>query len=715
MRTTIAHLAAALFISVAAALPAIAQNEQPPSGQSGQSGQPGQQTPIPDTELTGPYTEPEPVRLGPYITTGAVEFGWRFTDLDGSRDGYRAVVDLPRGPYLAFSRVELRSPDNSGFLFDHLLVEGSGLGEQVSSGRVRIAKRRIYIVDYRRSRIETYNYVPDFANPLFDDGVLVAPHGWDRARDLDTLDVVVAPERRIEGQFTWTRTRQSGLGLGTDISNDALVFTRKLDNTANDVRGRVSLRWPRWFLALETGGRLYSDDERSAADSGTVLDPQTLAAFSRTRTTNANAPTTRAVFTASPLARLKLTARAVYTDYNVTAGLRETNDALGSDPTATVADGRTEGHAFLFDASQEVRVLDWLRVSNAIRYRRYRTVGATASVITTNDDAANAITEAGDRSLRDARLSDEVTVQADATRTISTRIGYRFARREYAQSRRDRFLFAPPNEEFSTERFLARDDTQRLDVFFANASYRMRHDARLFVEFENGREAGPSFGFDERGVFYDRPGDYQLARVRGAWEPFDCLELGGSIRVTDRTFKSGVTPGRAVVVDDPDNPVFVRLFDGEPPLQFTRSRAASLTVRVRPTAWVNFGATYDHVHNTASLDYLDAVEGPPASDGSTPILNVFRSLRYLDDEELVTADLWVRPVDRLTFTALYSLVNTSGAIPLHYHQAQARGAYTFGRGVSGFVEWRIYDYDDHRFSVADFQSNHAMIGLRMEW
>ena len=36
-------------------------------------------------------------------------------------------------------------------------------------------------------------------------------------------------------------------------------------------------------------------------------------------------------------------------------------------------------------------------------------------------------------------------------------------------------------------------------------------------------------------------------------------------------------------------------------------------------------------------------------------------------------------------------------------------------GVSGVVEWHLYDYDDHRYTVTDFRANHAIVGLRWEW
>ena len=659
-----------------------------------------------DERFPLPYVPPEAVRVGEYVATGSVEWGWRFTALDGSRDSYRSIVDLPRGPFLAFSRLELRSPENTGRFFDSLLVEGEGgPGEPSAHLRARAGKRGLYLVDYRRSRAETYNFVPDFANPFFENGVLLAPHGWDRARTTDSLEVTVLPERRVEGRFSYFRSRQSGLALGTDVSNEALVFDRALDNESHEVRAGVSLRLPRWLVSFEQGVRLYEDDERNTADPTVVLDPDTLANFFRNRTTDATAPTTRATLTARPFERVSLTARAVYVDYDVSGSLEERVDAVGSDPAESFIRGRDEGHAFLFDASQDVRLHDRLRVSNYLRYRRYRSSGFTLGTFTISNDLTNAVRENDDRDLRDARLEDEITAHVDLAPGLLVRAGYRFARRTFDFRRVDTILLpdsfgAPP-----VVRDLPREDEERYDAFLAGGSYRLRHDARVFFEYENGREPTVNYTFDERARFRDRPGDYRLVRVRGAWSPAEWLEVAGSVRSTDRTFPSGLVPGREVVVDDPANPVFVRLFDGEPPVQFSRSRAASLTVRVEPRPWARFGVTFDRVWARASVDYLTLRRGE----------RVFRSERYVDDEALVTADATFEPVDRLTLSAFYSLVGASGSVPVHYHQAEARGVWRIGRGVSGVVSWRLYDYDDHRYAATDFRADHATAGIRWEW
>ncbi len=668
-----------------------------------------------DDDFPLPYEPPAHPTLGGYELTGSIELGWRFTALDGSRDAYRAIVDLPRGPSFGFSRVELRSPDNAGRFFDSLLVEGlGGGGEPASTGRVRAAKRGIYLADYRFSGIDTYNYQPDFANPGFENGVLLAPHGWDRTRRSDWVDVTFFPERRIEGSFAYRRSHQSGLGLGTDLSSESLVFNRRLDNSVHETRGAVALRFPKYFLFVEQGVRRYADDETDTADPFTVTDPETLARFLRTRTTQTTSPLARVLATARPWLPVRLTARVSYAGLDTIGTLVETKDAIGSDLSRIDATGTDDGHAFVIDTTQDVRVHDRVRFTNAFRYRRTRTVGTSTGLSTFGGDTANATTDIGDRSYRDARLENQTTVEYDLAEDAVVRAGYRFARRRYDYDRTDRFLLPPPSEQFSTSRTVLHSDEDRYDAFLAGGSYRLRRDARVFVEYENGREPNANFGFDDRALFFDRAGDYRLLRIRGAWTPCDWLEIGGSVRATDRTLRSGVIAGRDVIADDPDNPVFTRLFDGEPPVQDLRSRAASLTVRVSPWTRLAWGVTFDRVESRADVTYLTAREFVDPA-GATVFGQERVSFRFRDDESLLTADLTATPIDRVTVSAYYSLVSTAGDVPVHYHQASARASVAIGRGVSGVLEWRLYDYDDHRYTVTDFRANHAIAGLKWEF
>src|SRR5688500_92687 len=131
-----------------------------------QEGTPPEQEAAPPEQDVAQEDASEPergVRIGDYVATGEVEIGWRFTGLDGSRELYRSQVDLPDGPTLAFSRVELRSPENTGPIFDALTVEGSGWGSEPNThARARAERRGLYVADYWNRRVDSYNFAPDF-------------------------------------------------------------------------------------------------------------------------------------------------------------------------------------------------------------------------------------------------------------------------------------------------------------------------------------------------------------------------------------------------------------------------------------------------------------------------------------------------------------------------------------------------------------------------
>ena len=103
-----------------------------------------------------------------------------------------------------------------------------------------------------------------------------------------------------------------------------------------------------------------------------TTDPDALANFFRDRTTDVTAPTTRATLTARPLEGVSLTARVVYVDYDISGSLDEVVDAVGSDPAASTIFGHDEGHAFLFDATQDVRVI--------VQFRRVEVAQETADL-----------------------------------------------------------------------------------------------------------------------------------------------------------------------------------------------------------------------------------------------------------------------------------------------------------------------------------------------
>jgi hypothetical protein len=280
----------------------------------------------------------------------------------------------------------------------------------------------------------------------------------------------------------------------------------------------------------------------------------------------------------------------------------------------------------------------------------------------------------------------------DVTRDLTLRASYTFARRRSFLDFDKRIFDFPSGVPGNVDTRFEEDD-QRLDVFSAGGTYRLKHDARLYVNYENGRAPNTFFGLQDGELFFERPGDFQRIEVRGMLRPASWVELLGSVRTYDRSYHS--------------QPLVEAI---EPPLQQTRTRGASVTARLTPNYRYSFGVTYDRLFSTASITYLASLD---RGDGTFVDQTSF--IRYVNRENDVTADFTASPLPRLTVAGFYSLVQSGGSLPVHYHQAQLRGLVEVGRGVSGVLEWHLHDYDDGRFDLTDYRANLTTVGLRWEW
>jgi hypothetical protein len=659
------------------------------------------------TEI-GATAQSDGAKFGDYVATGAIELGWRFVSVCGSETSYRTQLDLPEGPLLSFARIELRRPEGGGWL-DELRAEVNGWsGQPNSSARLRAQKYQTWRLDYRVDRVDSYNAVPSFANPRFDEGHVVAPHGWDRSRTTQVLDFTLLPERFVEGNFQWGRTSQSGLGRGTDLVSEGLVFQRRLDNATDTFHGGVRFKWPRLLVGVEQEAKYFDDDERAIADVTVVLDQETLDSFSRRRTSTLDSHTTRLTATSSPTESTRLEARFSYMGANGLGSFQDYYDAAGTDPTRNVGVGRSDSDAVVFDTWQQWKFLERFRLSNQLWYRRLFTAGDADLMLLFAGQPAS--TEASTRLARDATLVDEIRLEIDVLKGLSVRGGYRFARRDYRLERNEGLLYPPPSEEFSTLRVLDRSERQRLDSVSFWASYRFRHEAFLTIEYENGRDPGVFFGSDGGDMFFRAAGDIQLLHLRGHWQPIDWLELQGSMRTMARTFHAGKVPGRDL--DEGSGPEFVRLSDVEPPLQQARTRAVAIGLELSPHPRFRTSATYEALRSTAGAAFWQSVEEPASATGYR---NVLRHVRYDGDESLLSIDLTAELTRRCEIVGLYSLVVSARSLPTRSQRAGVRVVYRIGGGVSGVLEGRVADYVDYQFDPSSYRADEAFVGVRWDW
>ncbi len=188
-------------------------------------------------------------KMGDYIVSQSVEFGYRATFVKGAQlpcpigtadrssaglcqdeSMYNTLVNLHTGPRLLEQTLSLRSPGHNGALFDNLFISSFGFGGDPNDvARVRVSKMRVYnlVVNFRRDH-NFFGYdlltnplnPPTPGNPL----VLFSPHSFSNVRRMTDVDLTIAPQSAISLRLGYSRNRNEGpvfstfhMPHGTDI------------------------------------------------------------------------------------------------------------------------------------------------------------------------------------------------------------------------------------------------------------------------------------------------------------------------------------------------------------------------------------------------------------------------------------------------------------------------------------------------------------------
>jgi opacity protein-like surface antigen len=244
--------------------------------------------PMPGTAQTpsGGQGAPAETKIGEYIISQSLEFGYRYTDVRGAKvpcttsaagvcqdeSMYNTFVNLHTGPRLLEQTLSLRSPGHSGVLFDDLYLNSFGWGGDPNNvARLRLKKNKAYnlVVNFRRDQnFFSYNLLANPLNPgtlnpsaavffapvtpsltpgLAANTFLVSnsPHWFSSTRRMTDVDLTIAPQSVISLRLGYSRVRTEGLygwtyhmSHGTDINP-----TTNQDNTSDFYRLGLDFRF----------------------------------------------------------------------------------------------------------------------------------------------------------------------------------------------------------------------------------------------------------------------------------------------------------------------------------------------------------------------------------------------------------------------------------------------------------------------------------------
>jgi hypothetical protein len=257
-------------------LPAFAQ--QPPA-----EAKPEAQAAQAQPAAAAPATKEEekaasPVPATESWITGYVDVGYRWvTDVQGSYQQYRSIVNLGEGPKLTGFDLALKGKR----LYDTLTLRGMGWGgDPYNTSHIDARKSKTYDFRFDYRNIAYFNAVPSFANPSAANGL--SPLGFnersfDIARREASFELDLFPGSRIIPFLAYDRDSATGRGVETWVlgATNEFPVPYNLRNGNQRYRGGVRFEFNRLHLTLEQGGNTYKEDDNTTWTGSNLGDRTT--------------------------------------------------------------------------------------------------------------------------------------------------------------------------------------------------------------------------------------------------------------------------------------------------------------------------------------------------------------------------------------------------------------------------------------------------------
>ncbi|MFA6957474.1 MAG: hypothetical protein WC538_16505 [Thermoanaerobaculia bacterium] len=247
-----------------------------------------------------------------------MELGYRWTSIDGNEDVYRSQINEEEGFLLRNFNYYGTDTSGEAKLVDTFRITASDLGSGPSSMlRIDAGRAEIYKFRFNYQRMEAYNALPAFANPLLGQGIIPGQHTMDRTRNLFDAEVEFLPGKPISFQLGYAQNNYEGPGTSTYfVGQDEFRVAEDVDDSEQEMRAGLSLNYARLWGNITQGWRSYSGDNTltllpgagAGNNGGTILgQPVTASGIALTGKTEGDTPFTNLYLSGRPIDRLTLT------------------------------------------------------------------------------------------------------------------------------------------------------------------------------------------------------------------------------------------------------------------------------------------------------------------------------------------------------------------------------------------------------------------------
>lgn len=645
------------------------------------------------------------VSLNGLLFNSTIELGARWRDVQGNQDVYRSHVNLGNGMKLLHGATELSAPESSGRWFDRLSITFDNWGgEPYNTATVHLKKNLAYDFQYRYQKIDYFHFIPEFANPLFGQGVTFGQHSSDATRRMSNARLTIFPNaQRFQLHAAYARNSAFGPAFSTvNLGGDEFLIGRHVKNRVNDYRAGFDLRLWKLGISFEQAWRDFNNDEghtrrdyTAGNDAGLLFDPYQLFLdqLRRNDFVRGSIPTTRVAIVSNQIPRVVFNGRLYYSDAEI--------DATYSRAFTGLVFNRDLG---IFAASE-------LSASRAAPSKPYTVGDGTLRIHVSRRLAVTHILRgshyviAGERILRDqlvdAELPDVPVVREEIsyrrtslrsvmnqvqgefafTKNLLVRAGHRVNHRRALFQQRDQAFDSITGPSLpSLDRVRDEDAMQTAHTLLVGGSYRLRRVVRVALDYENGGYLTEFIRVDTR--------DFQRGRLRLQLKPTDqwSVTAFGAISDQTRPSRSLAQPSRANVNQN-------------------RNRSGGFSVSWFPTQRLAFDVDYTRGHITAHINTIDLTQ----EGAARPLI------LYTETSDVLHAGADVTLLKGIRSGLGYRWTRSQGSYPIRFHRPYAHLAVPLHRAVSLRLDYQRYDYNEQFRTAQDYHAHLLTTSLRFSF
>jgi hypothetical protein len=626
---------------------------------------------------------PSPVPSTEQNLSGWIEFGYRWrTDVGGSLETYRSIVNLGSGPKLFGADFTLIDPKKRLFDTVHVLASGWG-GDPYGTFHLDATKSKKYRLDADYRDLAYFNNLPSYADPLLTRGIQLDEQSFDTRRHIGSYSLELLPGNWFVPYVAYERDGNTGAGVMTFVQNsNEYAVPGTMNDRTNLYRGGMRFEFRRFHATLEEGGTTFSSGQSlyqnagasnpgnsSATVFGQTLD---LASMAASYGITGSSTYTKALFTSNPLSWMDLYGQFLFSQPSSNVHYQESAAGNLYLP-ANVSFYQSESYLVAAAAKlphttgsfgTEIRPLKRIRLTESWLTDRMHDAGNASSLqnIPSETPAQTAALLAS--SLVSDYNQTETNLYVEVTNHLTLRGGYRYVWGDASDA-----VLPQAGELTGIEQAKL-----RRNVGLGGIVYRPMKKLLLTAETEVASSGGVYFNTS----LYD----YQKVRTQARYQATPSLTLS-----LDFTYLNNSNP--------------------TPGIQYafkSHQEAASLLWSPRNGKIFTFQGSYSFSSLSSSIFYLV----PATLTQSTSL--------YDDRANTATALFTVNlgHVGALTpkLTAGGSLFIAKGSLPTSYYQPMAKLWVPLSKHVQAFAQWWYYGYGEAFAPYEGFGTHLAAIGMR---